>query len=133
MVTMPLEKPSKSGLTVLLVEDNYLVASAMMQHLNEMGCEVVGPVPSVDEGVRMIEESERLDGGILDINIIGGSSEPVAKALQGRGLPFFFITGYASPNLLGSDYDEALKLRKPLDHQQLREAVGTCFGSLDEM
>jgi len=33
---------------------------------------------------------------VLDINLRGGTSEPVARELKARSIPFVAITGYAS-------------------------------------
>lgn len=109
-------------LRVLVVEDNFLVAVSVKQQLLALGCEVVGPTPSLEDGLAHAR-SETLDGAILDINISGGTSIPIADSLRERSCPFVFITGYASPSHLPDDYDEHIMLRKPVDQAQLATTI----------
>ena len=122
MIAPANEHTPLSGQRILVVEDNYLVASALQQHLEELGCTVVGPVPSLDEGMAMVED-ENLTGAILDINIIGGTSAPIAHALRDRGCPFFFITGYTSPRLLPDSLTDCRRLMKPIDETVLERTI----------
>lgn len=115
-----------SALSVLLVEDNFLVAMAMERALVESGCTVIGPVGSVEEGTRMAEETS-IDGAILDINIHGGTSQPIAEALERRGLPFIFITGYGSPQMLPDRLRQVFRLAKPVNARRLLEVIAERF------
>lgn len=114
------EKPL--GLRILLVEDNFLVANSIKRMLTEWGCEVVGPAPSVAEALRLAEGAT-LHGGILDINIQGGSSAPIAAGLEERSCPYFFITGYASPHLLPAGLLTRRRLNKPFSREALWSAI----------
>lgn len=115
-----------STMSVLLVEDNFLVAMAMERALVESGCTVVGPVATVEEGTRIAAQT-RIDGAILDINIQGGTSQAIAEALERRGLPFFFITGYGSPLMLPERLRRVFRLSKPVNAQRLVEAIAERF------
>src|SRR5215469_12275293 len=81
------------GLRILIVEDNFLVADTICEVLADRGCEVVGPVPSLERGWKLAQE-EALDGAVLDVNLAGEASFPLADALAKRGIPFLFLTGY---------------------------------------
>lgn len=116
---------------VLLVEDNFFVALDMQRMLESIGCSVVGPVASLEEGLAMID-SEGLSGAILDINIIGGTSAPIAEELMRRNTPFFFVTGYASPSSLPDRLRLQPRLNKPVDNRALRTAVINAFSSPGE-
>lgn len=118
--------PEGRALSVLLVEDNFLLAMDMERTLVESGCNVVGPVSSVEEGLRIIEKVA-IDGAILDINIRGGTSQPIAEALERRGLPFFFITGYGSPQMLPERLRQVLRLSKPINARRLLEVMTERF------
>jgi DNA-binding LytR/AlgR family response regulator len=109
------------GLRILVVEDEFLVATHIKRLLAGWGCEIVGPAPSLDDGQRLAQ-SENLDGAILDININGGNSVPIADTLRDRDLPFIFITGYASPRILPQSLAAMPRLHKPIDESML-EAV----------
>jgi DNA-binding NtrC family response regulator len=111
------------GMRILLVEDNFLVATHLKRLLSTWGCEVVGPAPSVMEAA-ILAGSETFSGAILDINIIGGSSMSVAEALQQKGCPFFFITGYGSPQGLPDSLKAVTRLNKPIDASTLES---TCL------
>ena len=75
------------GLKVLVVEDNLLLAEVTKILLEDSGCEVVGPAGWLQRGLELAEH-ERLNGAILDINLHGEMSFPIAEALSARGVPF---------------------------------------------
>ena len=79
------EPPSlrSSGLRVLLVEDEIMVALLLEEMLAELGHEVVGPVARLKQALEMAQQ-ERLDVAILDVNISGDEVYPVAEALAAR-------------------------------------------------
>lgn len=114
---------SLEGMRILVVEDNFLVASALRRRLAAWGCEVIGPVSSVDDGRQAVRREEHLTGAILDINIAGGTSEIIAKELDGRGRPYFFITGYSSPSVLSDTLKSHRRLHKPIDDVTLKAAI----------
>ncbi len=122
MIAPAYEHGPLSGLRILVVEDNYLVASALQQHLEELDCTVVGPVPSLEEGMNIVQTQD-IAGAILDINIIGGTSAPIAHRLREKNIPFFFITGYTSPRLLPDSLTDCCRLMKPIDEEVLERAV----------
>ena len=89
-----MDKTDLAGLRILLVEDEYMLASALKEYLEWAGAEVVGPAPSVRKATACIEQAEALDGAILDINLGGEKSYAVAQLLMDRGIRFLFTTGY---------------------------------------
>jgi ActR/RegA family two-component response regulator len=111
---------------VLIVEDNFLVGVMIASLVRKMGYQVVGPVPSVDKGLHAARSME-LAGAVLDINIRGGTSEDIALELESRGVPFFFVTGYASPLLISEKLKATLRLSKPVNEGEFKTAVGSRF------
>ncbi|HYG88094.1 MAG TPA: response regulator [Azospirillum sp.] len=87
-----------SGLRVLVIEDEVLIAMDIAAVLTEAGCDVIGPLNRVDEALQAIER-ERVDAAIMDINLNGATSLPVADALDERGTPFLFLTGYEADQI----------------------------------
>ncbi|WP_458098268.1 hypothetical protein [Roseomonas sp. WA12] len=89
---------------VLVVEDEWLIASEVADCLEEAGLEVLGPVPTVAGALRLIEIA-RADGGIaaavLDFSLNGSPVTPVADALTAIGVPFFYASGYPAGFLPG--------------------------------
>jgi CheY-like chemotaxis protein len=82
-----------SGLRVLLVEDEEMTSYYQTLLLTKAGCDVVGPVATLQEAMAQAE-TEHFDAVLLDVNLNGESSYPVADALLRRELPFVFMTAY---------------------------------------
>lgn len=110
------------GHKLLLVEDNFLVAHDLLQMLQQMGCDVVGPAASVQDGIRLAED-ETITGAILDINLQDGDCSPIATKLKERNCPFFFVTGFASPVLQVRELKSVYRLHKPVVSEDLMTAI----------
>lgn len=110
------------GKKVLLVEDNFLVGLSMKSMLRDLGCEVTGPIATVDQARGLAQQGD-FNAAVLDVNIIGGTSAEVANALGEKGCPFFFVTGFASKGVLPEDLAGVPRFRKPVDEQSLRRAL----------
>ena len=86
-----------TGRRVLVVEDEPVASMLVEDELRGAGAEVLGPAPTVDHALRLVEGAAA-DGGIsaavLDINLDGRRVEPVADRLAALGVPFLFATGY---------------------------------------
>jgi len=109
---------------ILVAEDSALVAMDIELMLQEMGCQVVGPVAHLDDAVRLAG-AEDLDGAIVDVELQGGSAFAVADLLQERGIPFVFATGFTENRFFAAPYDSAPRLQKPYDLDRVREAVAS--------
>ncbi len=116
------QRKALKGLRVLVVEDDYLTARWLASHLEEWGCRVVGPAASAEEGERMVD-SRPIDAALLDVNLRGKHSGAIADALERRGVPFLFVTGYTSPQILPVHLLHRPRLYKPLDERELRAAM----------
>ncbi|SDC73934.1 response regulator [Belnapia rosea] len=114
-----------TGKRVLVVEDEALVSMLIEDQLLDAGASVVGPVGSVDDALRLIEQTT-FDGGlnaaVLDINLNGMPVSPVADRLAALGVPFLFATGYGEDGERGV-YAAAPVLEKPFDPDALVAAV----------
>jgi CheY-like chemotaxis protein len=108
---------SLAGRRVLVVEDEMLVAWLLEDLLSDFGCTVVGPAARVDQALAMLD-TEAIDAAILDVNLNGQKSFPVADALTVRGVPFAFSTGYHKDSL-PSAYQSFLVLQKPFSQLEL--------------
>ena len=112
---------SLSGCRVLVVEDEMLVAWEVEDVLSDWGCTVVGPVGRVDKALAM-RDAEAIDMAVLDINLNGQKSYPVADALEARSVPFVFLTGY-SKDSLPSRYQTCPMLQKPFEQFELGDVL----------
>jgi DNA-binding response OmpR family regulator len=114
------------GLKVLVVEDNLLLAEVTKILLEESGCQVVGPAGWLQRGLEMAR-AEPLDGAVLDINLHGEMSFPIAEALSARGVPFIFVTGYEDRSIVPLAYRSAPRLDKPVADERLIEVMVAAF------
>lgn len=87
-----------AGLRVLVIEDEALIALDIEATLTQAGCTVVGPLNRVDEALQAIGR-EGVDVAILDIHLKGETSLSLADALELRGTPFLFLTGYEADQI----------------------------------
>ena len=124
------EKASLGGLRVLVVEDMYLVAMDLSDQLTESGCEVIGPASTVQQALQNID-GVALDGALLDVNLQGERSFPVAEFLAAHGIPFVFLTGYDSHTIFPDEFQQVPRLAKPVDVKVLLNAVEAHFGRKD--
>ena len=99
------------GIRVLVVEDEFLVATLIEDMLESAGCVVSGPIPRVAEALDAVDDGT-YDAAILDINLGGDRIDPVADALSERNVPFAFVTGYGA-SALPSEYADRPRLCKP--------------------
>lgn len=108
-----------SGYTILVVEDDYYLATDATRALQGAGAHVVGPCAS--QGLALAElERQQPDAAVVDINLGFGPSFALARTLRERGLPFVFTTGY-DQEVIPPEFNDVERLEKPL---QLRRVVG---------
>jgi CheY-like chemotaxis protein len=107
---------------VLVVEDDFYVASSLTHCLEAENVEVVGPVASVREALGVIVEGTPIDGAILDINLKGEMVYSVADALRERGVRYVFTTGYDAGSIAQRQPD-APCFEKPVIATQLIAAL----------
>ena len=83
---------------ILVVEDESMIALYLAEILEDHGFKVVGPVATLS-GAIALARRERLDGALLDVNILGGRVDNVAEILNRRGVPFIFVTANGRDDL----------------------------------
>ncbi len=98
-----------------------MVAWAVEEVLSDWGCTVVGPAARVGEALAMLG-AEAIDMAVLDISLDGQRSYPVADALQARGVPFAFLTGYGRDSL-PSRYQFHMLLQKQFEQFELGDVL----------
>jgi DNA-binding response OmpR family regulator len=82
-----------AGMRVLVVEDDYYLASDEQQMLEAAGAAVVGPFGESEEACRAIGSSD-IHCALVDINLGDGPNFAVARELREKSIPFLFTTGY---------------------------------------
>ncbi|OGD09667.1 MAG: histidine kinase [Candidatus Aminicenantes bacterium RBG_13_62_12] len=91
-----------SGIKILIVEDEAIVAKDMESMLRSMGYEVSGVASTGAAALRLAEEAHP-DLVLMDIVLQGDMDgiEAAAKIWQSLGIPVIYITAYADKNTLG--------------------------------
>jgi hypothetical protein len=93
--------------------------------LDELGCETVGPAARLAEGLALAKDVT-LGAAILDINLAGERSTPIAELLRARGVPFAFASGYGTvPEGFG---DSVLLIEKPYRTADIDAALRALLG-----
>jgi CheY-like chemotaxis protein len=104
-----------AGRSVLVVEDEMMVLFMIEGILHDLGCKSVTTAATIEQALALIE-TQPFDAAMLDSNLNGTRSDPVADALEARGVPFFLATGYS--NLATKDgYRDRHVLRKPFQSE----------------
>lgn len=106
---------------VLVVEDEMIIALVIEETLIELGFHVIGPAARLDVALRLANE-EAIDAAILDVNIRGGDSYPVADILAGRGIPFVICSGYSDWAVVERHRNRP-RLTKPYTAKQLEDSL----------
>lgn len=117
---------SVAGLRILVAEDESLIALDLEAMLAAIGCEVVGPVGSVEEIVRLAER-HAIDGALLDVNLRGRQVFEVVEALTGRGIPVVLTSGYDDASLFPSAFRHLPRISKPFNEMALRRVCDSVF------
>lgn len=112
-------------LRILIVEDEMLVAMNIEDMLLDLGHEVAGLASRLEPALSLAGEAQ-FDLAMLDVNLAGQTSFPVAAVLARRGIPFLFATGYGIKGI-AEEYRSYTVLQKPFRagdlERALREAV----------
>ena len=115
---------------VLLIEDNMIIALDIEEMLRELGVEEVLVSGSVTQALRAIE-GDKPDFAVLDFNLGEESSEPVARELSRRGVPFVLATGYSAKEIKFEELGALAMLKKPYDKSDLAGALRNAAASAD--
>ncbi|AZO56466.1 MAG: response regulator [Mesorhizobium sp.] len=109
--------------SVLLVEDEFLIAMDLRETLEANGWRVIGPAANVRSALQMIE-NELPTVALLDVNLRNELVTPVAEALTARGVPFVLASAYKRPEQIGGTaLVGAINVGKPADERRLLAAL----------
>jgi CheY-like chemotaxis protein len=111
---------------ILIVEDEMMIAMMIEDMLDDLGCAVAGTATKPSEALDIIA-AEPIDAAILDINLNGHNSYSIAAALEQRGVPFMFSTGYGS-FAVEERFRACPVLQKPFRQEDLQTALTAMLG-----
>ena len=115
-----------AGTRALIVEDEAIIAMTAEDMLEEMGCVTVAIAATLSEAMAAAGRGG-FDIALLDINLNGAQSLPVADRLHAAGIPFIFTTGYGSAGS-GPDFHDVPLVTKPYQLHDLVEAIARALG-----
>lgn len=116
---------SIAGRTILIVEDEPVVGMALEDMLADAGAAPVSAV-TVEQALALLETTT-IDAAILDVNLHGVQSYPVAEALAQRGVPFVFATGYGEA-LHAPEFCHVPTISKPYSFPDIMAALERVSG-----
>lgn len=100
-----------NGKRILVIEDEYYIASDLKRALLREGAVVIGPFNTVPQGLAAVS-NDPIDAALIDVNLEGVTSFPIADKLDERGVPYTFLTGYDGTTL-PDRYRDRPRLAKP--------------------
>lgn len=109
------------SLRILIVEDEMTIALLLEEMVEELGHQVAGLAMRLPQAVELAR-SHPFDLAILDVNLDGMMSYPVADVLAERGVPYVFATGYG-PAGLEPEFRDRVIIKKPYGMDDLRGAI----------
>lgn len=116
-----------TALRVLILEDEALLALDLKRRLEGAGFVVVGPATSVAQAVEVMGDGPCCDAAILDVNLGGGeTSEPIARELRSRRVPFLTVTAYASKDRPAA-FEGIATIAKPVRTERLLSELRRCI------
>lgn len=116
------------GRSVLLVEDEYLIALDAEQILRDLGAERVDIVSTYEKAAAAAANG-RFDLVVLDLNLNGKLSFPIAEAFGRRGVPVVFASGYELRTRPLPGFPGGPVVTKPYSAERFREAVETAIAN----
>jgi two-component SAPR family response regulator len=115
-----------TGLSVLIVEDQLLIAMDVENILAQNGAGIIDTAATSAEALRVLARKAP-SIAILDVNLGVGTSIPIAERLAKLRIPFVFATGYGDNAIIPDAMAEVPVIRKPYDASTL---VGVLLSEL---
>ncbi|KRB61858.1 two-component system sensor histidine kinase/response regulator [Rhizobium sp. Root708] len=111
MLAHVVQKPL-ADLTILLVEDNLIIAMDGEDILLQLGAAEVVLAPTVAHALELID-AKHFDLAVLDVHLGEETSEPVAAKLREKSTPLIFATGYGEAMIQAGSAADVELLQKP--------------------
>lgn len=117
--------------TILILEDEALVAFDLQDELTTAGFTVMGPFAGAKEALSALGNGASPAAALLDYALGGDTtSVAVAEELERKNIPFAFMTGYAATGLLdGAPHSDRPRLAKPCDTRDVVATLEALVGS----
>jgi CheY-like chemotaxis protein len=116
-------------LSILLVEDEAMIRMMIVDMVETLGHRVSAEAGNMDEAMKLARSAD-FDFAIIDMNLNGAMTFPVADTIAKRNIPVLFASGYASTTATDAHREE-LVLQKPFTIDRLESAIGLAMRSRD--
>lgn len=110
-----------AGLRILIIEDDYFLASDEQRLLQAAGAQVIGPFADAEQAAGAALEGE-IDCALVDINLGAGLCFSAARTLREKAIPFLFTTGYDAASI-PDEFSDIERIEKPVNEQALLAAL----------
>jgi two-component SAPR family response regulator len=114
-----------ADITVLVAEDEPLVAVGVVNQLTEAGATVVGPCSTSGRAIAALSEND-IDVAIIDFVLADDNTEGLQAALEDKRIPYIVVTGY--PRVLVRRDRHQPVLSKPVSREALTSTVRALSG-----
>jgi CheY-like chemotaxis protein len=108
--------------SVLLVEDDVIIAFDTEETLKRLGVGVVFTASTVSQALAAIDKHSP-EFALLDVNLGGETGFAVAERLVELQIPFAFVTGYGEELAFPAIFAGAPKIGKPYNLETLRATL----------
>ena len=108
--------------TVLVVEDEFIIALDLSETVEDLGYMLEGPFPDQCGAFRAIAAAMP-DAAILDVHTRDGEVFPLADVLTQAGVPIIFHSGHVTSQDLAERYPGARTCAKPCPPDKLIVAL----------
>ena len=116
--------------TVLVVEDEFIIALDLSETVRDLGYRVEGPFADKENAFIAIDR-EMPDCAILDVQTADGEVYPLADALADAGVPIIFHSGHVAPTEITERYPQAQACAKPCPPDRLINMIGCAIEEAD--
>lgn len=113
--------PTES-ISVLIVEDEFLIALDLQAMLEKQGHQVLGPVGRVEQALKLLMRVQP-DVAVLDLNLYGQIATPVAERLRELRVPFIIASADASVVNGNAVFAGIKRITKPIQQKHLLSAL----------
>lgn len=115
------------GKRILVLEDDYYLATDEKALLESAGATVVGPFGTASSRDHLPDRGS-VDAALVDINLGSGPSFDTARTLAERNIPFAFVTGYDA-TMVPEDLSHVERIEKPIRERQVIAALARLTSS----
>lgn len=111
------DRTDLNGKRIVVVEDDFVLATDICRTLRDLGATVLGPAPTPFYAMHLIGR-KKIDAAVLDVRLHGTTVFEVADMLRDQGVPIIFATASDRQSMPGR-FQESPLLEKPIDRKKL--------------